>query len=901
MEGKLKVSNMSCGHCVKAVTTTLESLPSITDIEVILENETASFNYDPEKINLVEIKDAITKAGYPAELSAVEFENNIQESEKEETDTEIQASTTTTSNKEADIKKENKQFELTGMSCATCAMSVEKKIQSLEGIKSANVNFASEKLSVEMDPDKINDEEIIKHIQDLGFDVKQREKKIQFNVKGMTCANCAMAIEKKLNTSPGISSSTVNLATEKVSVEFDPTIIDIETIFEKVRDAGFEPVKDKNIKDDMDAANKERNWLIFSAVLSLPLMPLMWFLPMTSGLMYFMFFVATIVQFTAGLTFYKSGYHSLKNKAANMDVLVSLGITAAYGYSVLTTFPNIFFEGPSFFHTSAMLITFIRFGKFLEARAKGQATTALKSLLELQADKARLFIDGVEKDVSASSLKVDDIVIVKPGEQIPVDGEIIEGRTSIDESMLTGEPIPVEKTVGAEVVGATINNSGSIKVRITKTGKDTVLSNIIKMVEEAQGVKPPIQRLADTISNYFVPVVVAISVVTFIVWFFAIDSNFVFAFTASIAVLVIACPCALGLATPTAIMVGSGIGLNRGILFKSAAILEEVATIDAIGFDKTGTLTKGTPEVTDIVSFENYSQKELLAITAAGEKPSLHPLAQAIVRKASAENIDITNVTDYLEESGYGIKCTYKNQSLLIGNLKLMEKHNVQVQNTLDDFNRLASEGKTTMFIALDKTTIGIIALADVIKETTKEAISHLHELGIKTFMITGDNQKVANIVGEEVGIDEVIAEILPQDKIKIIKEYQDKNFKVAMVGDGINDAPALAQADIGIAIGSGTDVAKETGDIILVKNNLLDVHRAIVLGRKTLRKIKQNLFWALFYNSLGIPIAAGVLYPITGHLLPPEWAGLAMALSSVSVVTNSLLLKRSESEIFNS
>ncbi|SMB91656.1 Cu+-exporting ATPase [Desulfonispora thiosulfatigenes DSM 11270] len=898
MNEKIKVYDMTCGHCVKRVTTILEKLPSIKDVEVTLEDETASFSYDPEQIDLTAIKEAITKAGYPTESKAVESIDEPTNTEKTQIDTKVQPPEIITPS-EKENKTVTKQFELTGMTCANCAMAIEKKVKTMDGIKTANVNFASEKLSVEIDTDKVKDEEIINKIKDLGYGVKTKENKTQFKVNGMTCANCALAIEKKLNGTKGVQKTAVNFANETVSVEFDPETINIDTIFAKVRDAGYEPLKNKDDKDDLQIANKERNWLIFSAVLSLPLMPIMWFLPMTPGVIYFMFFIATIVQFTAGLTFYKSAYHALKNGAANMDVLVSLGITAAYGYSVLTTFPDIFFEGPTFFDTSAILITFIRFGKFLEARAKGKATTALKSLLELQADKARIFIDGDEKEVSASSLQIGDIVVVKPGEKVPVDGEIIEGQTSIDESMLTGESIPIEKSVGAEVIGATINKSGSIKVKTTKTGKDTVLSNIIKMVEDAQGVKPPIQRLADKISQYFVPIVVTISVITFLVWYFIVDSDFVFAFTASIAVLVIACPCALGLATPTAIMVGSGIGLNRGILFKSAAVLEEIATLDAIGFDKTGTLTKGTPEVTDIVSFEKYSRDEVLKITAAGEKPSLHPLAQAIVKEAHRENIIIEDVTDYFEESGHGIKCTYNRQTLLIGNIKLMTKYKVNYQNTLDDFNKLASEGKTTMFIALDQKCIGIIALADVLKETTKEAISRLHELGIKTFMITGDNQKVANVVGQEVGIDEIIAEILPEDKINIIKDYQAKKYKVAMVGDGINDAPALAQADIGIAIGSGTDVAKETGDIILVKNNLLDVERAIRLGRKTLTKIKQNLFWALFYNVLGIPIAAGLLFPLTGHLLPPEWAGLAMAFSSVSVVTNSLLLKRYENVLF--
>lgn len=618
--------------------------------------------------------------------------------------------------------------------------------------------------------------------------------------------------------------------------------------------------------------------------------------------MYTILAMATLIQFTAGWTFYRGAYHALKNRSANMDVLVALGITAAYGYSLMTTlhmfFPTLFFEGPNFFDTSALLITFVRFGKYLEAKAKGRAGQALKRLLELQSDKARLLVNSEERDVAASDLKIGDIVIVKSGERIPLDGEIIEGQASIDEAMVTGESIPVDKGVGDPVIGATINRSGSIKVRTTKTGKDTVLSGIIKMVEDAQGVKPPIQRLADTISNYFVPTVVAISLITFLVWYFALHSSFVFAFTAAIAVLVIACPCALGLATPTAIMVGSGIGLNRGILFKSAAGLEGIAHLQVIGFDKTGTLTKGTPEVTDILPYALYSKQDVLKIAGAGEKPSIHPLAQAVVAEAKKEQLAIQDVTDYSEEGGYGVTCAFEGQTLLIGNIKLMHLHSVEVKDAEQDFERLAESGKTTSFVALGGRVIGLIALADVVKESTKEAIDRLHKLGLKTFMITGDNKKVAQMVGAQVGIDEVIAEILPQDKIDIIKKYQDQGFKVAMVGDGINDAPALAQSNIGIAIGSGTDVAKETGDVVLVRNDLLDVERAIRLGRKTLSKIKQNLFWALIYNVVGIPIAAGVLYPLTGELLPPEWAGLAMAFSSVSVVTSSLMLRRYDKKL---
>ncbi|MBU7005347.1 heavy metal translocating P-type ATPase [Phosphitispora fastidiosa] len=813
-----------------------------------------------------------------------------------------------------------KQIELdvSGMTCQHCVRRVEKALEGLNGISDVQVDLKESKAIFKYIPELVNLDQVKDAVREAGYSVGEKEVsgnerqpvsgldnesdlqntaavnegKTQFKVSGMTCANCALSIEKALRNAPGVSNAAVNFATESVTVAYDPELININSIYDRVKDAGYTPLEKDGAGEDDRTTVRERNWLIFTAVLALPVMPLMYLVEMTPTVMYTLLVMATVVQFTAGWTFYRGAFHSLKNRSANMDVLVAIGITSAYGYSVLTTFPEVFFHGPTFFDTSMLLIMFIRFGKFLEARAKGRAGQALKKLLELQADRARILVDGVEREIAASEVQPGDTVIVKPGEKIPLDGEITEGKASIDESMLTGESIPVEKGPGDQVIGATINRSGSIRVKIEKTGKDTVLAGIIKMVEDAQGVKPPIQRLADTISNYFVPTVVSLGVVTFVTWYFLLQADFVFSFTATIAVLVIACPCALGLATPTAIMVGSGVGLNRGILFKSAAVLEGIAGLQAIGFDKTGTLTKGAPEVTDIAAYPPYSEAQVLKIAAAGEAPSIHPLAQAVVAKANRDDVEISEVKDYTEESGYGIICTLEGKKLLIGNLKLMRKHNIDTEAADRDFSRLAESGKTTMFLAYDGRIAGLIALSDVLKENAAEAVKRLHNLGLKTFMITGDNKKVASVVGAQAGIDEVVAEVLPQDKIENIKRYQEMGLKVAMVGDGINDAPALAQADIGIAIGSGTDVAKETGDVVLVKNDIMDVERAVRLGRKTLVKIKQNLFWALIYNMIGIPVAAGVLYPLTGKLLPPEWAGLAMAFSSVSVVLNSLLLK---------
>ncbi|MCE5287543.1 MAG: heavy metal translocating P-type ATPase [Pelosinus sp.] len=875
ISAKISVKGMSCGHCVKRVKDILESLAGVRAVEVSLENAEASFVFLPSKISLGAIKEAVAQAGYEVDQAAQSFSAG--------------------------------EISVYGMSCGHCTARVTKVLEALPGVNKVEVSLEAAKAMFAYDQSKLTIEEIKGAVEKAGYHTKKQEPEpkmevtgqptdydqtAHFKVAGMTCANCALTIEKKLQKTTGVQASSVNFAAETVTVKYNADKVTLAELFRAVQDAGYTPLTKATEKEEEERTIvSQKRWLFVSAVLSAPIMPLM-FLPMSTLTMYTMFLLASMVQFTAGGTFYRGAYHSLKNHTANMDVLVALGISAAYGYSVMTTFPAVFFHGPTFFDTSALLITFVRFGKFLEARAKGRAGAALKRLLELQADKARILVSGEEKEVSASSVQIGDIVVVKPGEKIPVDGKIVKGKASIDESMLTGEGIPVDKGVGELVVGATINRSGSIDIETTQVGKDTVLASIVKMVADAQGVKPAIQRLADMISNYFVPTVVAISIITFLVWYW-LDSGFVFAFTAAIAVLVIACPCALGLATPTAIMVGSGIGLERGILFKSAAVLEVISKIQVVAFDKTGTLTKGKPEVTDILAYGPYTQEDVLKIAAAGENPSLHPLAQAVAAKAKECNLVIHSVAEYYEAAGFGVSCLYFGKPLLIGSKKLLEKHSVLSGDAAHDFSRLAAEGKTTSFIAFDGQVIGLIGLADVLKESTKEAVKGLHEMGLKTLLITGDNRRVAEVIATEAGISEIAAEVLPQDKIAIIKQYQQQGLKIAMVGDGINDAPALAQADVGIAIGSGTDVAKETGDIILVKNDILDVGRAISLGQKTLQKIKQNLFWALIYNVIGIPIAAGVLYPFTGQLLPPEWAGLAMAFSSVSVVTNSLLLRR--------
>ena len=794
-------------------------------------------------------------------------------------------------------------FKIRGMTCVNCANTIERGVGKLEGIKLASVNFAIEKLTVEFDQSVLNEADIIAKVKDLGYSAsiedEEMEGKLKFDVDGMTCAQCALTIENKLNKAEGIQLATVNLSSESAIVEFDPQIIDKERIFQLVRDGGYKPKEARRKAEKAEEVKSKRNWFIFSAAFSIPILIQMYFKPFGEPMgIYVMLAFGTIVQFTAGLTFYRGSYHSLKNASANMDVLVALGTSAAYLYSVLSAFKLFGISGDMFFETSALLITFIRFGKYLEARAKGKASEALQKLLELQADKARIFFDGEEREVAASDVKVGDVMVIRPGEKIPVDGEVVEGESSVDESMVTGESMPVQKEEGDEVTGATINKSGVLRAKATKVGEDTMLAQIVKMVEEAQADKAPIQRLADKISNYFVPSVMAISIICFLLWYFIfLPNEFIRAFTFAVAVLVVACPCALGLATPTAIMVGSSIGLRNGILIKRASVLENISKLNAIVLDKTGTITEGRFQVTDIVPLDNIDEKELLKLAATAENASNHPLAQAVIQRAKFEDITIETVSDYNELEGHGVTCTLNGKVLRVGNDKLMNSANIDISSVQEMVTTLTSEGKTTMYVSCDEELIGLIAQADVVKENSQSAIAKFKNLGLKTFMITGDNRRVAEAVGNQVGVDGIQAEVLPEDKVNVVKDYQNQKLMVGMVGDGINDAPALAQADIGIAIGAGTDVAKEAGEIVLVKDDLMDVERAIRLGKQTLRKVKQNLFWALFYNSLGIPIAAGALFH-WGIFLKPEYAGLAMALSSVSVVTNSLLLKRYEQRL---
>lgn len=719
-------------------------------------------------------------------------------------------------------------------------------------------------------------------------------KKTELQIKGMHCASCVTVIEKGLKKTPGVIYANVNLTTEIATIDYDPKKVNEENLIETIKKRGYGASTSKDgfkPGSQKKEIKKLKKLLIFSLIFAIPTfiigMVFMWLKISIPYEEYLLWILATPVQFIAGAQFYSGSWAALKNKSANMDSLIALGTSAAYFFSVYSV---LFIEnGVQYFEASAVLITLVLLGKYLEALAKSRTSGAIKKLMELTPKKAIVIRNGKELLVSLKDIELNDIILVKPGAKIPVDGIITEGFSSVNESMVTGESMPIEKKKGDNVIGGTINKQGSFKFRATKIGKDTTLAHIIKLIEEAQGKKAPIQRFADTVSSYFVPIVILISIITFVSWKVLLNSELPFALTASIAVLVIACPCALGLATPTAIMVGTGKGAKNGILIKGGDALETAHKIKYVIFDKTGTITKGIPEVTNIIS-KNKTEKEILAIAGSIEKNSEHPLADAIVEKTKQNKISLKTVSNFKAIPGHGIKASIGKKVYHLGNQKLMWDLKVKINS--GEFETLEEQGKTVMFLAEGKELIGIIAVADTIKETSPTAIKYLEKLGIKVYMITGDNKRTAKAIAKKAGIKNIFAEVLPEDKAKYVKKLQ-RYGKVAMVGDGINDAPALAQADIGIAMGSGTDVAMETGNIVLMKNNLLDVGKAIKLSKLTMSKIRQNMFWALFYNTLGIPVAAGVFYSFTGWLLNPMIAGGAMAMSSVSVILNSLALRR--------
>jgi Cu+-exporting ATPase len=816
-----------------------------------------------------------------------------------------------TSNK----KSEKAHIHITGMTCTTCAATIEKGLVETPGVEQANVSFASEKATIDYDPSKVDLTKIKDTISQIGYGVATR--KSIFPVGGMTCASCVARVEEALSSVPGVISANVNLASEKATVEYTEGT-NIADLRRAVEEAGYTMGQEAETLEDVTiAAQRElrgvRNRFIFAAIFAVSIMALMW-VPSFSGKPYLLWVLATPVQFWAGCRFYRGAWGALRHKTADMNTLVAVGTSAAYFYSVVAVlFPSLFtsaeVELGLYFDTSAMIVTLILLGRFLETRARGQTSEVIKKLIGLNPETALVIRDGEEREISVEDVLVGDLVVVRPGERISVDGIIREGYSSIDESMITGESIPVEKKAGDEVIGASINKTGSFKFEATRVGKDTTLAQIIRLVEEAQGSKAPIQRLADVIASYFVPIVIGIAIITFTVWYFAGPSpSLIYALLSFVAVLIIACPCAMGLATPTAIIVGTGKGAEHGVLIKSAGTLETSHKIRAVLLDKTGTLTQGKPRVTDIIALPPNSEDEVLRLAASAEHGSEHPLGEAIAKAALEKTLSISPASDFNAIPGRGIEASMVGKKLLLGNLSLMSEKGLPLNGLGEEAERLRAKGKTVMFLGIDSHIAGIIALADTLKPDAKSAVAALHNMGIEVMMLTGDNQLTAEAIAREAGIDRILAEVLPEHKAEEVKKLQDEGHVVAMVGDGINDAPALAQADVGIAIGTGTDVAVETGDITLISGDLGGIVTAISLSKRTMRAIKQNLFWAFAYNTALIPVAAGVLYIAFGNtgvpsglhfilgdygFLNPILAAFAMAASSITVVSNSLRLKR--------
>ncbi|MBD5643334.1 copper-translocating P-type ATPase [Clostridium botulinum] len=806
-------------------------------------------------------------------------------------------------------------FNIEGMTCAACAKAVERVSKKLEGVQEANVNIATEKLSIIFDEKKCNTSDIEKAIEKAGYKAFLDGQHMNLKIEGMTCAACAKAVERVSRKLEGVIEANVNIATEKLDITFDKSKVSINDIKRAIEKAGYKALEEKNIEEEKkgkeDAIKSLWRRFIISLVFAVPLLTISMgsmmglklpkiinpmYNPLNFGLIQLILVIPIIL---VGNKFFRVGFKSLVKGSPNMDSLISIGTSAAVVYGIFAIFQiskgNMHYAHDLYFESGATILTLITLGKYLESVSKGKTSEAIKKLMALAPKNATIIRDNKEIIIPIEEVKINDIVLVKPGEKLPVDGEIIEGSTAIDESMLTGESLPVEKHIGDIAVAGSINKHGLIKYKATKVGKDTTLAQIIKLVEEAQGSKAPIARLADKISAYFVPTVIALAIISSLAWYVS-GKSLIFSLTIFISVLVIACPCALGLATPTAIMVGTGKGAENGVLIKSGGALETAHKVQSIIFDKTGTITEGKPKVTDILVSEGVDEKYLLQVAATAEKGSEHPLGEAIVKKAEEENLELFQGKDFRAIPGKGIEVIIEDKKVLLGNLRLMEEYEVEIKDFMDKSHKLSKEGKTPMFIAIENKIKGIIAVADTLKENSKKAIEKLHNMGVEVVMITGDNKNTAEAIGKQVGIDKIFAEVLPSDKANWVKKLQQEGKIVAMVGDGINDAPALAQADIGIAIGSGTDVAIESADIVLIKSDLMDVPTALKLSRATIKNIKENLFWAFGYNTLGIPVAMGVLYIFGGPLLNPMIAAAAMSFSSVSVLLNALRLRRFKS-----
>jgi len=806
---------------------------------------------------------------------------------------------------------------VTGMTCANCAMNIEHSVKKLEGVEDTNVNFASEQATISFDPKQLHLKDVVQNIHDSGYNVATAN--VELPVTGMTCANCAMSIERALNKKvQGVVNASVNFAMERAYVEYIPSITNIDEMVSAIKKAGYGAITPDEVLEGEDAEQAARNAEIkdqtrkfaIGVLFALPLFILSmsrdfsligpWsHMPWVNWLF---FALATPVQFYTGWDYYVGGFKSLKNKSANMDVLVAMGSSVAYFYSLgVLLFP--FVGKHVYFETSALIITLIKLGKMLEARTKGKTGGAIRKLIGLQPKTATVLENRIEKEIPLTRVKKDDIVIVRPGERIPVDGIILEGESAVDESMLSGEPLPIDKRPNDTVIGGTINGEGLLKFKATRVGKETALAQIIKLVQEAQGSKAPIQALADRVAAIFVPSVIAIAFITFALWW-GITGEFVPSMIRLVAVLVIACPCALGLATPTAIMAGTGKGAEKGILFKKSEALENATKLDTIVLDKTGTITMGKPAVIDVIPFDPAikTENELLRLGASVEKGSEHPVGKAIVNEAKKRDIDLLEPENFKASGGFGVEAKVNGNFLRLGKPKWFHEFGIDIDKAKDKISELQSEGKTVMVLTKNQALSGLISVSDTLKPESKEAIEQLHKQNLKVIMLTGDNLQTAQTIASQVHIDDVFAEVRPEDKSSKIKELQKMGKKTGMVGDGINDAPALAQADVGLAIGTGTDVAIETADVILSSGNLTGVSKAIRLSRATMKTVRQNLFWAFGYNILLIPIAAGILQPFDvfpGFLrqLHPILAALAMALSSISVVSNSLLLYKTEVE----
>lgn len=817
-------------------------------------------------------------------------------------------------------KLERIDIPVNGMSCASCANRVEKALSKAEGVGDANVNFAAEKATVSYDPGSISPEALVGEIEDAGYGAEIA--KTDFGVTGMSCASCVGRVEKALSSLPGVLHTNVNLAAERATVEYLAGAVKPRDLERAVEDAGYRVVGHEE-KSAENAGEKEyrklRNNFLWAAALTALILagsiPHMLGLPSPVPMRWLNFgllALATPVQFWAGWRFYKGAWGAIKHGQANMNTLVVVGTSAAYLYSLVATVaPQLFAGGRAdvYFDTSALIITLILLGRLLEARAKGRTNEAIKKLAGLQAKTARVVRNGEEVDVPVDDVAIGDVVVVRPGEKVPVDGKVVSGESAVDEAMITGEPIPVSKGVGDEVIGATINKSGSFRMEATKVGKDTALAQIIRMVEEAQGTKAPIQRLADRVSGVFVPIVVVIATITFFIWWMIGPAPaFTFALLNFVAVLIIACPCAMGLATPTSIMVGTGKGAEMGILIKGGETLEGAHKLTTVVLDKTGTLTRGKPQLTDVATVNGLSEDELLHLVASAERGSEHPLGEALVEGAKKRGVALTDAGQFEAVAGRGIKALVDGREVLAGNYALMEQEDVAENGLLPLSEDLSASGKTPMFVAVDGEPAGLVAVADTIKDESREAVERLHGMGLRVAMLTGDNHRAANAIARELGIDSTFAEVLPEEKIDQVRKLQAEGEVVAMVGDGINDAPALAQADVGIAIGTGTDVAMEAADLTLISGDVRGVARAIKLSKATVRNVKQNLFWAFAYNVALIPVAAGILYPFfSGGTVPqvlqpalgeygflnPVLAAAAMALSSVTVLSNALRLRR--------